>query len=123
MLTIKTYLDKSDINGIGCFAGEFVPKGTVLWKLQKNFDIVFTDEHFNDLPEMAKKHVLHHAYYNTEHGGYVLCTDDAKFFNHSQKPNTDDIGELTIAKEDINPGTEIVSDYFSFDKLASDKIR
>lgn len=121
MLTVETYLANSDVNGIGCFSKTFIPKGTVIWKLYNEFDVIFTDEEFNKLPELAKTHVLHYAYYNKEHGGYVLCTDDAKFFNHSVEPNTIDEGELTIASEDINPGEEIVSNYFTFDEKAITK--
>jgi len=32
MFLVKTYLDKSKIRGIGLFADEFIPKGTLIWK-------------------------------------------------------------------------------------------
>ena len=121
MLTVKTYLGQSKIDGIGTFAGEFITKGTVLWKLQKDFDMIFSNVEFSNLPEIAKLHVKHFGYYDELHGGHVLCSDNGKFFNHSETPNTDDVGELTIANQDIEIGTEIVSNYYTFDYKAKDK--
>jgi uncharacterized protein len=52
-------------------------------------------------------------------GCYILCTDDARFINHSSQPNTIDTQEgeegLTIAARDIQPGEEITSNYEAFD--------
>ncbi len=121
MLIVKTFLGSSDINGIGCFADEFIPMGSVIWKLEKDFDAVFSVDEFNQLPEIAQIHINHFAYFNEEDGGYVLCSDNAKFFNHSSDPNTWDEPSLTIAKRDIKQGEEIVSDYFTFDGLVGIK--
>ncbi|MCB1496704.1 MAG: SET domain-containing protein, partial [Bauldia sp.] len=47
---------------------------------------------------------------------FVLCGDNARFMNHSSKPNADDIGDLTIACRDIAKGEEITCDYAKFDR-------
>ena len=122
MLTVKTYLDKSKVNGTGCFAAEFIKAGTVIWKLQKNFDTILTHAQFAKLPKVAQDFVLHFAYYNRKEGGYVLCMDNSKYFNHSEDPNTDDTGEYTTALRDIKKGEEIVSNYYTFDEAAHLKI-
>lgn len=120
MLTVKTYLEKSPVNGLGCFADEFIPKGAIIWRMQHNFDVILTDEQYNALPQIAKEWVNHYGYYNQKEGGHVLCMDNAKYLNHSDLPNTDDTGEfITTAKMDINKGEEILSDYFSFDEKSA----
>ncbi len=121
MLLVKTYLDKSEVNGTGCFTDEFIPKGATIWKLERPFDVVLSEEEFILLPQMAKEHILHFAYYNKEDGGYVLCSDNAKFFNHSDNPNTEDQTGITTALRDIQKGEEILSDYFTFDALVEIK--
>ncbi len=39
MLLIKTKLDLSKIHGIGLFAGEDIPKGTIIWRFNSLIDI------------------------------------------------------------------------------------
>ena len=56
---------------------------------------------------------------------YVLCGDDARFFNHSPSPNCvdiydsshglDDAHDVTIAARDILPGEELTCDDALFD--------
>ncbi len=122
MLVVKTYLDKSEVNGIGCFADEFIPKGATIWQLSRGFDVVLILNEFLMLPAIAQEHILHFAYYNKEDGGYVLCSDNAKFFNHSDNPNTEDSTGVTTALRDIQKGEEILSDYYTFDALAEHKL-
>ena len=70
----------------------------------------------NQLPEVAKSWVLHYGYYDEDEDEYVICVDDARFFNHSENPNTDNtIKEVTIATKDIRKGEEITCNYFEFD--------
>ncbi len=38
MLLVKTKIGQSNISGIGVFADEFIPKGTVIWRYQEGFD-------------------------------------------------------------------------------------
>ena len=54
--------------------------------------------------------------YQTDEGPYVLCSDGAKFMNHSFEPNCDDHGNwLTVAGRDIEAGEEVICDYREFD--------
>ena len=52
---------------------------------------------------------------------YILCSDDARFFNHSDTPNTESRevdGEdevITVAKRDMQPGEELTDDYRTFE--------
>ncbi len=96
MLLVKTYLDRSAIHGIGLFAGERIRKGTVIWRRSPEIDLLLTAL-----------------------GKFVLCGDDARFFNHADAPNCHDIpdegGGPTVAARDIEAGEELTSDYASFD--------
>ncbi len=123
MFTVKTFLEKSPINGVGCIAGEFIPKGTIIWKFQENFDVRIDDLQFKELPKIAQEFVLHFAYYSKKEGGYIVCLDNAKYTNHSLDPNMKTIDKETcIAVKDINDGEEITEDYFGFDENASMKL-
>ncbi|MBI2056829.1 SET domain-containing protein [Candidatus Pacearchaeota archaeon] len=123
MLLVKTYLDKSKIQGIGLFADEFIPKGTLIWKFAPGFDFVLTKKDLDKLPEIAKVWVLHFGYYDANEGGYVICVDDARFFNHSENPNTDNPPEgWTVANKDIHKGEELTHNYFDFDPEAKLKL-
>ena len=123
MLLVKTYLDKSKIQGIGLFSDEFIPKGTLIWKFVPGFDFVLTKKELNKLPKVAKSWVLHYGYYNKSEGGYVICVDDARFLNHSENSNTHDEDKKgTITTRDIKKGEEIICNYFEFDADAELKL-
>ena len=53
MLVVKTKIKNSPIHGIGLFAEEFIPKGTLVWKLNKKFDLIYTKKQFNSLPKKS----------------------------------------------------------------------
>lgn len=123
MLTVKTFLEKSEINGMGCIAGEFIPKGTIIWKFQENFDIRVDDLQFKKLPPMVQKFVLNFGTYNVLERGYILCMDNSKYTNNSSSPNIKMIDEShAIAAKDINDGEELTGNYFYIDELAAIKL-
>ncbi len=75
------------------------------------------------MPKIAKAWVLHFGYHNADEDVYVICVDDARFFNHSENPNTDDTSEVeTIATKDIHKREEITCNYFEFDADAKLKL-
>jgi SET domain-containing protein len=130
MLLVKTKIGPSMIHGIGIFADQHIPKGMRIWEYREGVDSRFDEAFLATLPETAQKQLLNYAYKNPRSGRYVLCGDDARFFNHSDTPNTEDLefdeglveGEgITIAARDIEPGEEIVSDYRAFDKTFREK--
>lgn len=123
MFTVKTFLEKSEINGMGCIAGEFIPKGKIIWKFQDNFDVRINDIQFKRLPDMVQKFVLHFGTYNIVERGYIVCMDNAKYANDSQNPNMKMIDEINaVALKDINDGEEITGNFFYVDELASMKL-
>ena len=119
MLLIKTKLACSKIHGIGLFAAEFISEGTVVWRSNPVIDIRLTADQIAGLPEGAREQICKYSY--REHGSrlFVLCGDDARFFNHSPTPNCldkcDGSGDVTFAAEDIATGHELTCDYRLFD--------
>lgn len=119
MLLVKTYLDKSAINGIGLFAAEAIEAGTVVWRLS-DIDLVIhkRDLEAQKLSELQLKFVETYSYVNGN--TYYLCIDDARFMNHSAKPNTHESGQCSIASRRIEAGEELTCNYGNFDDSKRD---
>src|SRR3712207_9305077 len=83
MLLVRTRLGPSPIHGIGLFAAEFIPKGTIIWEYRAGFDLRLTEEDLRRLAPPALEQVLEYSY--VEGGHYILCADDARFFNHAEQ--------------------------------------
>jgi SET domain-containing protein len=119
MLLVKTYLDRSAIHGIGLFAAERIAKGTVVWRRSPVIDVLLRAEEIAALHPAAREQIEKYTYLDRLLGKFVLCGDDARFFNHSDAPNCldypDPAGGTTVAARDIEPGEELTSDYASFD--------
>lgn len=64
---------------------------------------------------------MRYAYQNPDTMNYVLCADDARFFNHSNEANThcvvdpEDEDTANVASRDIQKGEELTVDYREFD--------
>lgn len=112
LLRVRTKIAQSPIHGMGLYADEFIPKGTLIWTYDTHFDVSFTEYHMKDLSEHAVRLLQRYAYPDEAIGTYILCGDDARFINHSINPNTDEVlGVGTVARRDIQAGEEIVSNY------------
>ena len=113
MLLVKTYLDKSRIHGLGVFAGEFIPKGTKIWRFVIGFDRYYSRKQFTKLPKPAKDFIKLHGYqWKNE---ILLSMDHDTFMNHSDDPNTYFHNGYVIARRDIRKGDEITNDYHAFE--------
>jgi SET domain-containing protein len=121
MLLVKTRVGESPIHGLGLFADQFIPKGTVVWQFSPAVDSIHTEEEVARLPEGARGAFLKYSYRNKRTLKYTLCGDDARFCNHSDDPNVKDVwceGDaegLDVAARDIAPGEEITNDYREFE--------
>lgn len=120
MLLVKTTVKPSQIHGQGLFADQNIRKGQIIWIYNTVIDKKISKKRFNNLPLIVKKFVKYWSYVN-ESNEYVLCGDDARYMNHSNNPNTEDVKTLLdrilgregicIATKDIKKGQEITSDY------------
>jgi len=115
MLRVRTYLASSPIEGIGLFAAEPIPRGTLVWKLDERFDRSYDLRDIAADDGLLRDMLARYGYRTSEAPIVVLCGDDARFMNHSPTANTDEIGEMTIATVDIAAGEEITCDYAKFD--------
>ena len=120
MLLVKTKLDVSPIHGIGLFAAEFIPEYTIIWKFNPCIDLRLCAEQIEQLPASCGEQIRKYTYREIHTGLYVLCGDDARFFNHSDEPNCLDFyhneeEDLTVANRNINAGEELTCNYALFD--------
>jgi len=124
MLLVKTKIGPSTIpnGGIGLFADQFIPKGTIVWQFVAGKDKAYTKEEVEQLPEPLRSQVLSlfHSYISKQTGRYICESGDGVYFNHSDAPNIfteyrDGVEEdVNIAARDIQPGEELTQDYRAF---------
>jgi uncharacterized protein len=119
MLLVKTFLKPSAIHGIGLFAAEDIPRGTVVWRLDPAIDVELTEAQIEGLSPASRDQIVKYTYLDIVSRTYILCGDDARFFNHEDAPNCFDYpdgrGGTTVAARDIRAGEELTSDYGKFD--------
>lgn len=113
MLLVRTYLAQSRIHGLGVFAGEFIRKGTKIWRFVDGFDRAYTPKQFARLPKPARDFIRHHGY--RVDGEILLTVDHDHHMNHSDDANTHWRSGYLIARRNIARGAEITSDYRDFD--------
>ena len=116
MLLIRTYIAESSIPGagMGLFCAEPVKAGTPIWQFMPGLDY-----EVHDLPEneVARAFVLKYGYMPLdEPRRWVMCVDDARFFNHSDDPTCIETDDGTVARFDLQPGTELTTDYRAFSR-------
>jgi uncharacterized protein len=113
MLLVKTYLNKSKVHGLGVFAGQFIRKGTKIWRFVYGFDRFYTRKRLAKLPKPARDYINLHGYqWKNE---ILLSMDYDTFMNHSENPNTDFYNGYVVARSNIRKGEEITNDYRAFE--------
>ena len=119
MLKVKTYLEVSPVHGIGVYAGENIPYGTIVWEFNPYVDLVYTPEQWSAIEAgvSCQSMEVMRRYSYKEKGRYYLCLDNAQFMNHSQdnynlinnkKNNT------MHAEKDISKGDELLCNYYEY---------
>ena len=116
MLLIKTRIGPSTIEGTGLFAGEPVKKGRKLWQFEPTLDRLLSIEEVKALSEPAREQIHKYSYLDKDRSKYMLCGDDARFWNHSDTPNCDEAtdNDSTFAARDIEKGEELTINYKEF---------
>lgn len=121
MLMVRTILKQSDIDGLGLFADEDIPAGTIVWVFSEAIDRLLTHQEVSKLPMIAREFIQRYAYLDGCYDRYVLCGDDARFMNHSDAPNTHGIYPMSepygidAVVRDIKAGEELTCDYRAWD--------
>lgn len=122
MLHVKTKIAPSAIHGFGLFADQFIPTDTIVWKFTPGFDLKFSNDEISKLPKNVQNFLDTYAYLSKKSRLYILPSDNAKYFNHSDNPNTlseylDGEEEVvTRAIKDIQKDEEITDNYDSFEE-------
>lgn len=117
MLVVKTYIASTGVKGIGLFAAETISAGTVWFKEDHQFNRIFTKTEVDEYPPIVKDFLDIYSSLRDD-GSLYLRIDNARFVNHSDRPNTkpqnhigpDGSGDW-VATRDIAVGEEITSDY------------
>ena len=116
MLLVSTYVAPSEVEGVGVFAAEKIRKGTVVWRLEPNFDRLIPIDKYHSSPAYLKELLDRYAYPSPDKPDFIVYeVDNGRFMNHSEAPNTDfsDSGGAK-ALRDIEPGEEITCNYADF---------
>jgi len=118
MLVIPTYIEKSEIDGLGLFAAKDIESGSITWYLDPSIDLVVPKDIFENVLSVFKndeqvERLKRWSY--TRNNDIIVCVDNAKFINHSNTPNTKHEGQYDIAMRDIAKGEEITADYRQFE--------
>jgi hypothetical protein len=62
MMLVRNYIDKSQIHGVGVFAGEFIPEGTCIWELTPGCDQIYSDAMLAALLPVQREIILFYGY-------------------------------------------------------------
>jgi hypothetical protein len=113
MYTIEFYKNESLIDGKGIFAGEFIPKGTIVYYCGSN-DTYLSKNEFQFLSEEKRAQLFKYGV-EDEAGNWLVTDGDA---NHSCDANIlslfIDSQYCDIAVKDIHADDEITIDYGLF---------
>lgn len=91
-------------------------------------DQTYIDAKVERMPPVLRAFIHRYAYHCAHNGIWILCGDNGRFFNHSDRPNTtenykvsDPFG-IDIAARDIAAGEELTTDYEGFDAMWRQKL-
>jgi len=119
MLLIKTFLKEVPGKGIGLFTDEHIEAGQVWWKWDSEMDTIIYRKQFEEIEEIKRLFVKKYGV-KSQDGDYWLYTDNAKFCNHADDPNSigfeEQFGVDTKIKalKQIEKGDELTLDYRKF---------
>lgn len=118
MLKVKAKIGKSNVHGWGLFADEVIKKGTVTWEYNPDLDISLSKQQIDSLSQINRDYIYKYAYFDKDLDKFVLCADDQRYINHSEKKekiNINSTPRADVASRDIAIGEELLCDYFMFD--------
>ena len=117
MMLIPTYVAPSRIEGVGVFAAEDIPAGSMIWRLDPRLDRLLSEQEIALLPPVHQAFVERYGYPSPHDRSLTIVElDNGRFMNHSTTPNTrfsdPDEGFTRIP---IPAHQELTCDYSEFD--------
>ncbi len=113
-MMVETELRPSRIHGLGVFLTEPVRRGELVWRFDSRIDRVYSDDEIESLPAHVRRYLRTYCTWHQQAGLWVLCGDNGRYFNHSDRPSTVSDGIAfgeDRALRDLAPGEELTSDY------------
>lgn len=117
MMLIRSHVSQSIIEGLGVYADEFIPSGTLIWQLNPKFVATFLRSDIEEFPPHIREFVEKYSFPDFKDKNLLYVElDNGRFMNHSDTPNTD-FSEFNngYAVRDIAEGEEITCNYYEFD--------
>ena len=116
MLLVDVLVKTSEIEGLGVFSKHAVAARTTIWRLDPRFDRVVARAEYEATSGSVRNWLDRYGYpYVGDDSRIVFELDDARYMNHSDKPNMKYVSpEEAIAARDIAAGEEITVDYGTF---------
>lgn len=113
MMFVKCHLARSSIDGLGVFASEPIACGSLVWRFDRNFDILVPKAVLAAAPPATRAFWERFAYQIAQYPDHMaLDGDDGRFMNHAEAPNLDfSRPGQARALRDIPPGEELTCDY------------
>ncbi len=100
----------NDTIGFGVFATRLIPRGTITWVLDP-LDQIISGQSYADLAQVQQQS-LEKYIFGRAGGDYILCWDLARYVNHCCQACCRHFEAFfDVARRDIEPGSEITSDY------------
>jgi uncharacterized protein len=121
MLHVNASAGQSPIHGTGLFARTPIAAGTLVWEFAPGFDVEMTKQQIDSLTPWTQEQIRRFVYVDVATGKYILCSDDARFMNKADEPNTRTVGTQTFATRAIGVGEELTCDYAEFDAATRGK--
>ena len=90
MLIIDTFLGLTKEKGLGLFSNDFLKKGTTYWIRNEKFDKIIYPDVLNCFHQLQQEFIIKYGFLEIT-GNWYLCTDNGKYCNHSDHPNTSNI--------------------------------
>jgi SET domain-containing protein len=117
VLLIPTYVRPSAFEGVGVFAAEDIPAGTLIWRLDPAFDRLIHKDEVERQPSCAQEFFERYAYpYPHDPDYLVVELDNGRFMNHCEEPNTRfDNPDAGFTRRAIAADEELVCNYAEFD--------
>jgi uncharacterized protein len=117
MLLVETYVGPSEIEGVGVFAAQPIPRGTTIWTFDPGLDQLVAEDEIAKMPESVRNFMARYSYRAlADPSKFILESDNGRFMNHRLPPNTrftdPDFG---FAIADIAADEEIVCNYAEFE--------